>query len=70
MDNRKILIVDSSKESRKELVEILGGLYEIIEAEDGVCAINVLERQGHELSLVLLDMIMPEAGATIYGRMR
>ena len=57
----KILIVDDGELNRSVLADILGEKYEIIEAENGLEAIVQIEKNKHELSLVLLDIMMPEA---------
>ena len=56
---QKILIVDDSEMNRAILAEMLDGKYEIIEVEDGTEALVALEKYGTELSLVLLDIVMP-----------
>lgn len=55
----RILIVDDSEMNRELLTEMLAGEYEIFEAENGSEAITVLRERNTEISLVLLDMIMP-----------
>ena len=55
----KILIVDDSELNRAILTDILENEFEIVEAENGLEAINYLEEHSLEVSLVLLDMIMP-----------
>lgn len=55
----KILIVDDSQMNREILAEMLED-YEILEAENGKDAVAVVRERGAELSLILLDMIMPE----------
>lgn len=57
---QKILIVDDSEMNRSILADMLGEEFEIIEAENGVQAVAILQKQRTELSLVLLDIIMPE----------
>lgn len=57
---QKILIVDDSEMNREILSDILGGEYEILEAKDGMEAVNCLRSYGVELSLVLLDIVMPK----------
>ena len=57
----KILIVDDAELNRSVLSDILGKKYEIIEAENGLEAIVQIEKNKHELSLVLLDIMMPKA---------
>lgn len=55
----KILIVDDSKMNREILTEMLDGEYEILEALDGSEAITLLQEYYAQISLVLLDMVMP-----------
>lgn len=58
---QKILIVDDSEMNRSILADMLGeDEYEFIEAENGVRAVEILNEQAAELSLVLLDIVMPE----------
>lgn len=56
----KILIVDDSEMNREILTDMLGGEYEILEACNGKEAITILNKRNTEISLVLLDMVMPE----------
>lgn len=56
---QKILIVDDSEMNRSILSDMLYAEYEIIEAEDGFQAVMLLEKWGTELSLMLLDIVMP-----------
>lgn len=56
----RILIVDDSEFNRAILKEILEGTYEIIEADGGNEALHKIDEYGMEISLVLLDIIMPE----------
>ena len=56
----RILIVDDSEFNRAILKEILQETYEIIEADDGKEALLKINEYGMEISLVLLDIIMPE----------
>ena len=56
----KILIVDDSQMNREFLKEILCHDYDIILAENGVEAISLMKNHLSSLSLILLDLIMPE----------
>ena len=56
----KILIVDNSEFNRAILKEILEETYEIIEADAGNEALHKIDEYGMKISLVLLDIIMPE----------
>lgn len=56
----KILIVDDSEMNRMILADMLSDQYEILEAENGLQAVEVLYDRGTDISLVLLDIVMPE----------
>lgn len=56
---QQILIVDDSELNREILSEMLHTDFRILEAEDGVQALEMLQQQGTGISLVLLDIIMP-----------
>ena len=56
----RILIVDDSEFNRAILKEILEGTYEIIEADGGKEALHKIDEYGMEISLVLLEIIMPD----------
>ena len=55
----KILIVDDSEMNREILTEMLDSEYDILEAGDGKEAISLLNKFNTDISLVLLDMVMP-----------
>ena len=55
----QLLVVDDSEMNREILKEILGKEYRILEACDGEETLKILEQYGPEISLVLLDIIMP-----------
>lgn len=46
--------------NRTILTDMLNDEYDIIEAENGRQAIEIIESRGAELSLILLDIVMPE----------
>lgn len=54
-----ILIVDDSEMNRIILNEMLKDEYRVLEADNGRTAVDMVDRYGDELSLVLLDIIMP-----------
>lgn len=60
MGKQTILIVDDSEMNRDLLIDILEDQYDLIEAENGVKAIEILAEQREAISLVLLDIMMPE----------
>lgn len=55
-----VLIVDDTEFNRDLLTEILSDEYNILEAENGVQAVKIIESLKEEISLVLLDIVMPE----------
>ena len=57
---QQILIVDDSEINREILKEILKEDYRILEAANGEECLEQLERYGTGISLVLLDIVMPE----------
>ena len=57
---QRILIADDSEMNRSILADMLEDDYDLCEAENGVEAVAVLEREGVSISLVLLDIVMPE----------
>lgn len=59
MPKEKILITDDSEMNRAILADILEGKYEILEAEDGIQAVSILQKQSSTISLMLLDIVMP-----------
>ncbi len=56
---QKILIADDSAINRYILADMLGDQFEILEAEDGEQAVAMIHKLGIEISLVLLDIVMP-----------
>jgi response regulator RpfG family c-di-GMP phosphodiesterase len=58
-ERAKILIVDDDAMNRAVLSDLLCDEYDIIEAKDGDEALQILEKDATEITLVLLDMVMP-----------
>lgn len=56
---RKILVVDDSPMNRELLCEILDSDYQVVTAEDGMCALWLLEQGKEEIAAVILDLMMP-----------
>lgn len=58
----KVLIVDDAEIDRIALRKILGDTYDILEAENGQQALDILEAQAvqDEIAAILLDLVMPE----------
>lgn len=56
---QKILIVDDSEMNRDIRAVMLGSDYEILEAENGLEAIEILQQGMTDIDLILLDIMMP-----------
>lgn len=56
---QQILIVDDSEMNRMILCEMLKSEFNVLEAADGRECMNILEEKRNEISLVLLDIVMP-----------
>ena len=56
---QRILVVDDSEMNRAILYEMLKDDFEIIEATNGQECVSLIEQYGKEISLVLLDIVMP-----------
>lgn len=54
-----VLIIDDSEMNRAILNEMLKDEYCILEADNGRTALDMVDRYGDKLSLVLLDIVMP-----------
>ena len=59
MEKNVILIADDVEINRTMLSCIFEEQYDILEAEDGVETIDLLEKNNDILSLIFLDLIMP-----------
>ena len=72
VQNKKIiLIVEDEFINREILKNILCHDYELLTAEDGKTALEILKEKNEEISLVLLDLILPEmSGMEILGQMQ
>lgn len=60
MIRKKILIADDSEINRAILANMLSRDFDIMEAADGRETIEMLRSYRHELSALLLDVVMPE----------
>ena len=56
---KTVLVVDDNQINRHILRKILKDVYQIIEAENGQVALDVLSKNNVEISAVLLDLTMP-----------
>ena len=59
MNRRLILIVDDQEINRNLLGTILGEKYDVIFAVDGLDALEKIRSNQDQLSIVLLDLLMP-----------
>lgn len=67
----KALIVDDIEINREMLAEILKDEYDVIQAENGNVALGIIEDEGSNISIVLLDLVMPEMdGFSVLEEMR
>ena len=57
---KTVLIVDDAEINREILAAILSNEFTILEAADGRACINALQKYGEQISVVLLDIMMPE----------
>ena len=56
---KKLLIVDDVSTNRMILFSLFCDEYDVLEAENGQVALEILEEYGSAISIVLLDIIMP-----------
>lgn len=59
VQQKKVLIVEDNKLNREILHEILSGDYEVLEAKNGKDALEILGQNRGNISLILLDVMMP-----------
>ena len=54
-----LLVVDDQEIDREILSNILGVDYHVLTAKNGKQALDIVDRKGHILAAILLDIIMP-----------
>ena len=59
-DRQTIRTADDSEINRAILADMLGKEYEVIEAANGMQALETIRKRNMEIDLMLLDIIMPE----------
>ncbi|PCI43046.1 MAG: hypothetical protein COB41_08110 [Proteobacteria bacterium] len=58
-----ILLVDDEEYVRETTAEVLEAFgYKILQAEDGLQAIDVFKKHQHDIDIVILDVVMPKLG--------
>ncbi|MGX8677499.1 MAG: EAL domain-containing protein [Sphaerochaetaceae bacterium] len=62
MERKLVLLVDDVKLNRMLLVRMLKDDYELLEAENGLVALDILKKHGAGISVVILDIGMPVMG--------
>ena len=62
---KTVLVVDDEPINRDILSAILSDTFNVIEAEDGKEAIDILLKEEHKIDLVLLDVFMPYDGREV-----
>ena len=60
MEKNSILIADDARINREMLKVIFEEQYDILEAEDGEQAIQILEEKQEMIAIILLDLLMPK----------
>lgn len=66
-----IMIADDSEMNRAILADMLGDEYHIIEAQDGLEAVNMIRERESDIDLLLLDIVMPKIdGFGVLEKMR
>lgn len=59
-ENGTILLVDDVRSSREILKSVFQDEYNILEADNGISALDTLYKNVEEISIVLLDIVMPK----------
>ena len=59
MAKKRILVIEDDYIDRVVLSKILSVDYDVIEAENGLEALNILDKEHNSISLILLDIMMP-----------
>jgi len=56
---RKLLVVDDVEINRAILFELFSHQFDVLEAENGKIALDIIHQYGNEIAIVLLDIVMP-----------
>ena len=68
---RRVLVVDDEMINRRLLGQIVSSDYEVLYAENGVRAMELIEANSKTISLIMLDLLMPEMdGYEVLARLR
>ena len=60
-EKKSILVVEDNEASRSQLTALFSDIYDVVEAENGEKALEILEkdRYKHKIYLIILDLLMP-----------
>lgn len=58
-ERQNILIIDDMKLNRKVLKEMFENEYDILEADNGKSAIELIKKENYDIDMILLDLAMP-----------
>ncbi|MDR1193756.1 MAG: response regulator [Peptococcaceae bacterium] len=58
-ENKKLLVVDDIELNRMILTNLFMDEFDVLEAENGQVALELLSRYGTDIAIVLLDIVMP-----------
>lgn len=68
---KKALVVDDVEMNRELLIELLDDDFDVIEADNGLRAIEMMSKYTDEIAVIFLDLIMPDLdGFGVLERMR
>lgn len=71
MRKKRVLVVEDNELNRELLCQILSQEYDVIEAENGQVALEILKEHKNSISLIFLDVVMPVMdGYTFLNRLR
>lgn len=69
--NKRMLVIDDMEMNRDIMSKIFQFDFEIIEAENGLIAMDILHKQKTAIDIVILDLVMPEKdGYAVLKEMR
>ena len=69
--HRKVLVVDDEMVNRQLLGHIVSTEYEVLYAENGAQALEMIKENEKQLSMILLDLLMPEMdGYELLGKIK
>jgi putative two-component system response regulator len=61
-NNKKILVVDDSEIDRNIIKDTLNEDFDVVEADNGYTALEIIIEEGEKISAVILDVSMRELG--------